>query len=58
MKTNKCEMCGNKDYTVQYYWSGVFNKSIALCNTCVANCRGPKNAIEDYELSNFVIVRI
>lgn len=54
MKNNKCEICN--EYKGKFFKSDVFGK-VCLCERCVREYGGVKQAIESYELGDIVLIK-
>ena len=50
----KCEFCGTRKQ-VSVYKSGVFGH-ICICDKCIREYNGPKQAVNDYEIGNVILV--
>lgn len=50
----KCEIC--KDTNGKFYKSNVFGR-ICLCDKCVREYGGIKQAVKDFELGNVIFVK-
>ena len=51
----KCDFCGTRNGQISIYRSEVFGH-VCMCEKCKREYNGAKNAIDDYELGNVILV--